>query len=1153
MVSSDLGYFGSPIYSTPLSRAVIDYIANFYYSISTTVNMFYISSLENLNKTLDVMNEILYHVKMDAVVHIDNLPDFKLSEWKRISNIIFVDSLESFQLIYEHIDPVHFEYQGCYLIVVTVQVSEIFFITLKMFEALWTKKITNSNILFMSSGSDNEANMYTYYPYSNNYCESVIPIQLNKFIGHHWMNNIDYFPKKLTNFYGCPLRIATYSNPPFMIINNVKNSSVLVNGFEGYLLRVLAQRFNFKMDLLYPKEPGSIFKNGSTTGAIKMVLDSKVNFTIGFFASTPVRDAIMQPSYVYYTTNLIWIIPPGKPQSALKKLTNPLKYYVWVMTLLSIVIGFIVIALVKMQPRSIQRFIFGKKTQSPGLNLLNIILGNSVRQVPMRNFSRSLFLLASIYFFLIRTSYNSGLVKFIQMDTREKHMMTTPQMIKENFKFYVKNTSQHYIQHMPEILNRSILLPLPEFNLKLRDVIKDPYFHGAFLTTTAHLTYRNLKVYPEQFHEFAPEPVYRVNIVIYMRFGSCLRLYIDEMLLKLLSNGLIDKYASIFIDNRYLKRSNDDNLEILSFAQLSGAFQLLICGLLAGLFTFCVKSDLKDFGFPRYSTAMSRAVIDYILNFYSKSSSSVNMYHISEQANFNNNSAMINEVLNHINANIVVQVDNLEAFNKIYEKLDYRHFDFEGYYLISLTGHDNDIYFTMLKVFEALWIKKIINANILFMPPENVNEALLFTYYPYSNYYCENAVPIQLNQYRGDQWMNDIDYFPAKLTNFYGCHLHVATHNNPPFMIIITDENGVVSVDGVESAIKLVVDYKVNFTLGFFASLAIRDAIMQPSYVYYTTNILWIVPPGKPQSALEKLANPLKYFVWVLTLLTIVIGFIVIAVVKMQPLVVQKFVFGNKTQSPGMNFIIVVLGNSLHQIPMRNFSRFLLLLATIYFFIIRTCYSSGLVKFMQMDTRDQHMMTTAQMVEENYTFYMKRTTYPYISNMPEVVERSVLLPVPDFNSKLRDVTKDPYYHGAFLTTTGHLAYRNMKVYPNHFHEFAPEVIYTLNIVLYMGFGSCLTQYFNEMLLKFLSSGLINKWTSEFIDRKYLKRPVDDELKSLSLDQLEGAFQLLVCGLIIGFITFCFEVLIGKDMLGRIRRHELQKLLKNGEDSQKIKT
>ncbi|KAL7040765.1 hypothetical protein ACKWTF_000509 [Chironomus riparius] len=621
-----------------------------------------------------------------------------------------------------------------------------------------------------------------------------------------------------------------------------------------------------------------------------------------------------------------------------------------------------------------------------------------------------------------------------------------------------------------------------------------------------------------------------------------------------------------------------------------------------------VKSDLKDFGFPRYNTAMSRAVIDYILNFYSKSSSSVNMYHISEQANFKNNSAMMNEVLNHINANIVVQVDNLgafrhsinkksisiimfidslEAFNKIYEKLDYRHFDFQGYYLISLTGHDNDIYFTMLKVFQALWIKKIINANILFMPPENVNEALLFTYYPYSNYYCENVFPIQLNHYRGDQWMNDIDYFPAKLTNFYGCHLHVATHNNPPFMIIITDENGVVSVDGVEGillrvlaerfnfhvdlhvqkelfgsiykngtttgAIKLVVDYEVNFTLGFFASLAIRDAIMQPSYVYYTTNILWIVPPGKPQSALEKLANPLKYFVWVLTLLTIVIGFIVIAVVKMQPLVVQKFVFGNKTQSPGMNLIIVVLGNSLHQVPMRNFSRFLLLLATIYFFIIRTCYSSGLVKFMQMDTRDQHMMTTAQMVEENYTFYMKRTTYPYISNMPEVVERSVLLPVPDFNSKLRDVTKDPYYHGAFLTTTGHLAYRNMKVYPNHFHEFAPEVIYTLNIVLYMGFGSCLTQYFNEMLLKFLSSGLINKWTSEFIDSKYLKRPVDDELKSLSLDQLEGAFQLLVCGLIIGFITFCFEVLTGKDMLGRIRRHEFLKLLKNGEDSQKIKT
>jgi len=617
-------------------------------------------------------------------------------------------------------------------------------------------------------------------------------------------------------------------------------------------------------------------------------------------------------------------------------------------------------------------------------------------------------------------------------------------------------------------------------------------------------------------------------------------------------------------------------------------FKFLILTLLVST----AHGHLGEFGMPNYSTAMSRAVIDYIINFYwntSLTSSTINMYHISQPENLIKNLDMMNEVLYYVKDQIVVQVDSLldfkltkrkrisnimfvdsyESFKLIYKSMDYEHFEFQGYYLIIVTSHVDDIYLMMLKTFKALWTKKIINANILFMPPGNTNEAILYTYFPYSSFYCENAAPIQLNQYHGHQWIRKFDYFPRKLTSFHGCHLSVATFNNPPFMMINEDKNGVVTVDGVEGiilrvlaqrfnfnvdlnvqkelfgsilkngsttgAIKMVVDSEVNFTLGFFASMPLRDSVMQPSYVYYTTNILWMVPPGKPQSALKKLANPLKYIVWILSSLTILIGFLVIAVVRFQPKVVQKFVFGNKTQSPGMNFINVVLGNSLHQVPMRNFSRFLLLLAMICFFIIRTCYSSGLVKFMQMDTREQHMMTTAQMIEENFTFYLKEASRIYVLNMPDVLQRTKLLSGPEYDLKLHDVIKDPYYNGAFLTTTGHLAYRNHKLFPNLFHEFAPTPLYTLNIVIYMNLGSCLRMYFNEMLMKFVSSGLINRWASEFIDERYLKEPEDDELKILSLDQLEGAFQLLIGGLFIGFIVFCGEVLIDREFVQKVRK------------------
>jgi hypothetical protein len=84
-------------------------------------------------------------------------------------------------------------------------------------------------------------------------------------------------------------------------------------------------------------------------------------------------------------------------------------------------------------------------------------------------------------------------------------------------------------------------------------------------------------------------------------------------------------------------------------------------------------------------------------------------------------------------------------------------------------------------------------------------------------------------------------------------------------------------------------------------------------------------------------------------------------------------------------------------------------------------------------------------------------------------------------------------------------------------------------------GSCLRVYFNEMLLSLISSGLIDKWASGFIDVKYLKKPVNDDIKILSLDQLEGAFQLLVAGLLAGFVAFCGENLIGRDLMIKIRK------------------
>lgn len=63
------------------------------------------------------------------------------------------------------------------------------------------------------------------------------------------------------------MRVATFINPPFMIINQLENGRVEVDGIDGILLRVLAQKMNFNVELFLVNEMwGDVYDNGTSTG-----------------------------------------------------------------------------------------------------------------------------------------------------------------------------------------------------------------------------------------------------------------------------------------------------------------------------------------------------------------------------------------------------------------------------------------------------------------------------------------------------------------------------------------------------------------------------------------------------------------------------------------------------------------------------------------------------------------------------------------------------------------------------------------------------------------------------------------------------------------------------------------------------------------------
>lgn len=403
--------FMMPEYGNALTRGLVEIIQNFYMDRTNTLNFYHASQESNeSNKqiNLDAVNEVLSQVQSKIVVQLEGYLDLKITNRKRIHNIIFVDSYESFWQFFRLMSPLYFEYQGFFIIVLTKYSDHQYEIMMQIFQHLWAEYIINVNIIWLAPENDNEAIVYTYFPYSRFFCGNAFPIQLNQFIFGKWIHQTtNFFPDKVSNMYNCPLNVVTVMSPPFMILNDDG-----FDGIDGTLLRVLSQRMNFSVQVLKVKSQGTVYLNGSSFGGFQMVIEKTANLTIGYVSSTAIRNLYMKSSYIYYTSNLKWITPPGQLFTSFEKLFKPFREILWSCILIVFLLSFFAIFLMRFQSRSIQNFVLGQRNYSPSLNVVNIFFGGSLTKLPRRNFARFILAHFMVYCLIIRSSYQ-GIVKCV--------------------------------------------------------------------------------------------------------------------------------------------------------------------------------------------------------------------------------------------------------------------------------------------------------------------------------------------------------------------------------------------------------------------------------------------------------------------------------------------------------------------------------------------------------------------------------------------------------------------------------------------------------------------------------------------------------------------------------------------------------------------
>lgn len=120
--------------------------------------------------------------------------------------------------------------------------------------------------------------LHFYKPYAE-YCNSFNVIQFETFSLKNYTKKSrvpskNLYPQRQFIFPKCNLNVAAFSIKPYVIINELSNGTTVYHGIDVTIISEISKKLNLTPIFMQPpdnKKRGTVFPNGTTNGAIKMV------------------------------------------------------------------------------------------------------------------------------------------------------------------------------------------------------------------------------------------------------------------------------------------------------------------------------------------------------------------------------------------------------------------------------------------------------------------------------------------------------------------------------------------------------------------------------------------------------------------------------------------------------------------------------------------------------------------------------------------------------------------------------------------------------------------------------------------------------------------------------------------------------------------
>ncbi|XP_055846705.1 uncharacterized protein LOC129912471 [Episyrphus balteatus] len=509
--------------------------------------------------------------------------------------VFIVDSLEAFKDLFILFKDTPYERHFRFLIILTNQKSDFYKAMEEIFVICYNFDVIDANIL--TAHPTKGVHMFTYYLFSEEMCRRCVPILLYNF--NEGFDNLGpIFPRKLTNFHGCPFKVAARSYPPyFTFVGNTSHPKAIgdwenISGIEGHLLKSLAETLNFTIDLQPFRNERSYVKDNQSYGCLQMLERGEADIAVGGFVDSNNERWLFSPTGSYHRSSYLFAVRGKNMIDSLGRLGKPFSTDVWILVASFFILIILFLSVLKLVKQKVHQFVFGEQDQNPVTNFIAIFLGYPIRQTPRRNFARYIFLQFLLLTLVLRNAYQGSMYDAFRMDKFVWTPLGYQDLYKWNYTILVPpEFSQHFWWAFPNDRIIKIETIGYETRLKMLEEMEGRFATVALEDVLVYYLQNNLRNGTEIV--VVPEVINNYQFVMLLPKHSIYQSIINRKIKRLFAVGLMAKLGAEFTrwDPLIFKYIEQQQREMIPLRNKRLYALYAICGILLGisLVIFCLE------------------------------------------------------------------------------------------------------------------------------------------------------------------------------------------------------------------------------------------------------------------------------------------------------------------------------------------------------------------------------------------------------------------------------------------------------------------------------------------------------------------------------------------------------------------------------------